>query len=100
MLPINNSDLTWLVVADYNQDNDIGYPDDLREDVDNPAINDWHINYRLIGVGTVGKSNRISSANVGDYSRMVGMGMDIQESNGSHRPGAFLYSGYVGGNRA
>lgn len=41
MTPINNSDLAWLVVSDYNQDNDIGYPDALREDIYNPEINTW-----------------------------------------------------------
>lgn len=33
MIPINNSDLAWLVVSDYNQDNNIGFPDALREEV-------------------------------------------------------------------
>ncbi len=33
MTPINNSDTAWLIVADYNQENSIGYPEALREDV-------------------------------------------------------------------
>lgn len=42
MLPINNSDLAWLIVSDYNQDNNIGFPDDLREDILDPKVNDWY----------------------------------------------------------
>lgn len=38
MIPVNNSDLAWLVIADYNQDNNIGFPDELREDVYNPEV--------------------------------------------------------------
>lgn len=41
MIPINNSDLAWLVVSDYNEDNGIGFPYELREDVYNPEVNDW-----------------------------------------------------------
>jgi hypothetical protein len=98
LLPINNSDTAWLIVSDYNQDNAIGYPDYLREDIDNPDVNDWHVHTRPIGVGTIGKGNRISSANVGDYSRMVGMNLDMQD--GSDGPGVSIYSDYVGGNRS
>jgi hypothetical protein len=42
MLPINNSDIAWLIVSDYNQDNDIGFPDSLREDIVDPDINHWY----------------------------------------------------------
>lgn len=45
MIPINNSDLAWLVVSDFNQDNSIGYPDELREDVHSPEINNWCYEY-------------------------------------------------------
>jgi hypothetical protein len=41
MVPINNSDTAWLIVSDFNQDNDKHY-EDLREDVLNPEINEWH----------------------------------------------------------
>ncbi len=42
MLPRNNSDTAWLIVSDYNQDNDIGFPDNLREDIIDPDINHWY----------------------------------------------------------
>ncbi len=38
MIPINNSDTAWLIVADYNQDNNLPY-EELREDIVNPEIN-------------------------------------------------------------
>ncbi len=41
MIPINNSDTAWLIVSDYNQDNGIGYPDVLRDDILNHDSNDW-----------------------------------------------------------
>jgi hypothetical protein len=40
VIPINNSDLSWLIVSDYNQDNGKFY-EELREDVLNPATNLW-----------------------------------------------------------
>lgn len=40
MLPINNSDTAWLIVADYNQENNLHY-EDLKEDVLNPNVNQW-----------------------------------------------------------
>ncbi len=40
MIPINNSDTAWLIVADYNQDNDLPY-EDLRDDILNCNVNDW-----------------------------------------------------------
>ncbi len=51
MLPINNSDTAWLIVSDYNQDNAIGYPDCLREDIDSPNINEWNFESYGITVG-------------------------------------------------
>ncbi len=41
MIPINNSDTAWLIVADYNQENDIGFPDALREDILDPTQEIW-----------------------------------------------------------
>jgi hypothetical protein len=51
MNPINNSDTAWLIVSDYNQDNGIFY-EDLREDVLNPNVNQWHWISIISGVGT------------------------------------------------
>jgi hypothetical protein len=40
VIPINNSDTAWLIVADYNQENGKFY-EELREDVLNPSTNLW-----------------------------------------------------------
>lgn len=69
MLPINNSDLAWPIVADYNQENDIGFPKDLREDILNPEVN--------LFSGT----NLIRS--VGDGEGEVGSEMNDEPSVGS-----------------
>lgn len=42
MIPINNSDLAWLITSDFNQDNNIGFPEELRQDIISPNVNDWH----------------------------------------------------------
>ncbi len=41
MIPINNSDTAWLIVSDYNQDDNIPF-NDLREDIVDPDIDRWH----------------------------------------------------------
>jgi hypothetical protein len=40
MTPINNSDTAWLIVSDYNQDNNLPY-EELREDLANPNVCQW-----------------------------------------------------------
>ncbi len=53
MTPINNSDTAWLIVADFNQEND-KYHEELRDDVNNPEINNYHhiiLYYILTGFG-------------------------------------------------
>lgn len=74
MMPINNSDLTWLILADYNQDNDILGADDLREDIYCPIINHWHYDH-LIGSPQVGTPHVVGSdfnGEVGDITPRVG----------------------------
>ncbi len=44
MTPINNSDTAWLIVTDYNQENDKFY-EELREDILNPEIHSWYYEY-------------------------------------------------------
>jgi hypothetical protein len=48
MIPINNSDTAWLIVSDFNQDNDLPYKD-LRDDILNCNVNEWacELNYDL-----------------------------------------------------
>lgn len=75
MIPINNSDTTWLIVTDYNQDNNILY-EDLREDIYNPAINHWSYDSRVgVGVGVGGGSGVVggTSCRVGDLA-LAGVG--------------------------
>lgn len=74
MTPINNSDLAWLVVSDYNQDNGLPY-EDLREDILNPEIEQWHWQFDEFysGIGRfVGSEedfvNTIGRSGVGDRS--------------------------------
>ncbi len=96
MTPINNSDTAWLIVSDFNQDNNLPY-EDLREDVLNPEIDQYmfeFIEMYFKGVGfeddfneelwdwQVGDGNSIHviselvgsrvGAHVGDESRLVG----------------------------
>jgi hypothetical protein len=54
VIPINNSDTAWLIVSDYNQDNSIGYPDCLREDIACPDVDWWFQEAPISGVGTSG----------------------------------------------
>jgi hypothetical protein len=58
MIPINNSDTAWLIVADWNQDNG-KYHEELREDVNNPDINQW--SWQLFDDGVGGKIEVVSS---------------------------------------
>ncbi len=53
MLPINNSDTAWLIVSDYNQDNDLPH-EELREDVLNPETNFWCWEWRFKNMCRIG----------------------------------------------
>lgn len=44
LIPINNSDTAWLIVADYNQDNNLPY-EDLKEDIISPNVDEWFLEY-------------------------------------------------------
>lgn len=41
MIPINNSDTAWLIVTDFNQDNNLPYLE-LKQDIISPNVNDWY----------------------------------------------------------
>ncbi len=80
IIPINNSDTAWLIVSDYNQDNNLLY-DELREDILDPEIDQWHtaLQHRAFdGVGTrgngVGTLNEGRSMLVGAEDHLGGMG--------------------------
>ncbi len=101
MTPINNSDTAWLIVSDYNQDNNLPY-EELREDVLNPDVNNWSIYYMYETQGTdsVGGGRRDSNI----------VGCDIENPNllpmeelycGQWVGGVgSRFGGQVGGNRA
>lgn len=76
MIPINNSDLAWLVVSDYNQENEIFGVDELREDVYNPEISKWYFEYFIFQ--SPGDNNLVVGGSVGgrpgDFCQKVGAG--------------------------
>jgi hypothetical protein len=65
MLPINNSDTAWLIVTDYNQDNNLLY-EDLRNDILNPETNKWTYEYhgRHVGDNMVASVGSVFSDNM------------------------------------
>ena len=92
MIPINNSDTAWLIVSDYNQDNNIPY-EDLREDVLNPETNHWIYLHRYLNViGPVGISGYVSQGEVGDDDE-AGVGGGL-----CSKTVGFYDENYVGGN--
>ncbi len=79
MIPINNSDTAWLIVSDYNQENNKFY-EGLREDVYNPNINDWIWVRRLrFGDDAIG----------GVHGRGVGAGLDRVGAGDTHIGGSY-----------
>jgi hypothetical protein len=94
MIPINNSDTAWLIVADYNQDNGI-FHEELREDVYNPNLNDW--NFEFITSKNVGTEDDLEEA-LGVEG--VGDGNTTQApTNGGHVGGyinQWINGGFVG----
>ncbi len=66
MIPINNSDTAWLIVSDFNQENAIGYPDALREDILNPDVDQYTGEYATGGI--VGTNFNIFADIGGDKS--------------------------------
>lgn len=75
MIPINNSDTAWLIVSDYNQENDLPY-EDLREDILTSDGNQWHYEYLAIITDIVkvwGQVGSIFAISVGDDQQKVGV---------------------------
>lgn len=97
MIPVNNSDLAWLVVSDYNQDNNIGFPDDLREDVNNPIPNDWECDYMYVAVNqSVGdRCGKVGEGSLGDGQLVGQQEQDITE-NPNDLNGASWEEGFTG----
>ncbi len=93
MLPINNSDTAWLIVADYNQDNDY-YHEELREDVLNPVIDEWNCEFYCEDIKDFGtNSQMVGGDTMGD---LVGNGeYDITDMVNDHN-GAAVNRGVIG----
>ncbi len=93
MTPINNSDTAWLIVSDYNQDNNLPY-ETLREDIHNPDTDQWAYesgNGCLIG-SIMGDYVGDGNSTVG-WNTVKGMGSVITSLVGDH-------ANDVGGNYA
>lgn len=100
MVPINNSDTAWLIVADYNQDNS-KFHEDLREDVLNPVISDWdNISIGDDGGTDVGARGRISGVG-GNHAAIFYIGGVNNNVGNQHilseNVGGLYISGLVGG---
>jgi hypothetical protein len=76
MLPINNSDTAWLIVADWNQDNG-KFHEELMEDVLEPAINNW---YYKNGMNLLENPLLDSTIDVGGFACGVRVGNDMCSS--------------------
>jgi hypothetical protein len=70
MTPINNSDTAWLIVSDYNQDNDLPY-EDLREDILNPETNFWCWEWRFRDMCKLGGIFGVDDNCVGVNNRQI-----------------------------
>lgn len=96
MLPINNSDTAWLIVADFNQENDKSH-EELRKDVISPDVNQWVYENGMhqVGVGEI----QVGDSLVGDKQFIVGddhsrVGCDTSIVAGDYS----MYGDLVGGN--
>jgi hypothetical protein len=96
MNPINNSDTAWLIVSDYNQDNDLFY-EELREDILNPEMNDWYYEATQSEFDPYpGFTNFLAGRTVGSHIRsFVGISNPIGYTT---MVGGILCGEYVGGN--
>ncbi len=96
MVPINSSDTAWLIVSDYNQDNDFLY-EDLREDVLNPDVDQWHTLIYYIAFDGVGSSD-VNVGTTGYLEARVGIATAVG-GVGPLNPSIYNAFGHlVGGN--
>jgi hypothetical protein len=95
MTPINNSDTAWLIVSDYNQDNGKFY-EELREDVLNPEVNQYHFEHTIFVPYCVGGDNYHNNQVGVELGHLGGTG-DIGNTGDIRQNDR--YDGYVGGNR-
>lgn len=99
MTPINNSDTAWLIVCDYNQDNDLPY-EDLKEDILNPEVNS-DINNSSPKIGGYEYGHYKHPAFELDWSFYVGAEWEryvaTPATMSDRVGGTWYYSQYVGG---
>jgi hypothetical protein len=96
MTPINNSDTAWLIVSDYNQDNDLSY-EELREDILNPNVNGWDHQFYWSGVGSeidgMCTGGGVASTSMIEDTTHISIGDTYEEYVG----GGSCIGGFVGG---
>lgn len=97
MIPINNSDTAWLIVADYNQDNGKFY-EDLIEDIISPNVNQWDWEYWDVNTAVGGNS----SGRIGGIIKGIGSNGHTVGEHGSvgcrGDVGSSFFNDDVGGN--
>lgn len=102
MIPINNSDTAWLVVSDFNQDNNLPY-EDLRNDILNPKVDQWVYEHYGMSLGNYPElvgGGFFFKAEVGNTScvSLVTNGLEISVMQGKYVGDEEFYGGRVGGN--
>jgi hypothetical protein len=75
MIPINHSDTAWLIITDYNQDNNLPY-EDLRNDIISPEINQWNWENRN-GNGYLDGNHIVYGAGVGQSGGIYNNGVEV-----------------------
>jgi hypothetical protein len=100
MIPINNSDLAWLIVSDHNQDNNLPY-EELRNDILNPETDQWIYDHYGISMGNYQPSvGGLSFSDVGSTYcvALVTFCLEIGIFNGAYVGDEQSQSLQVGGN--
>lgn len=92
MLPVNNSDTAWLVVADWNQENGKHYKE-LIEDIIDPDVDAWCNEYLYLGVGYSLYQVLNATVGSGEFHRGTATPHDY-----GYAVGEPFYGKYIGGN--
>jgi hypothetical protein len=74
MQPKDNSNNSWLVVADWLDDNDLVGAEEIRNQIYTPVINTWNYEHCGVGVGSVGGGGGVGGGSVGGVGRGCGVG--------------------------
>lgn len=97
MIPINNSDTAWLVVSDFNQENSIGYPDELREDILNPDVDQWGYEFAVEdAIELCRKVGGIYQGGMVGYDGGLTLNFGCQSTNKGEEVGTLPHGSHVG----